>query len=86
MVDLAANSISDAVHVNLSLANLRNSLRILSENFFFPPKIIPYELTKLTLLFKNYFMGKGKIKIILCINRNECDETIVSWCFIFTFH
>ena len=43
-------------------------------------KMVPYRDSKLTLLFKNYFEGYGKIKMILCINPSaiEFDETIVS--------
>jgi kinesin family member 23 len=41
--------------------------------------MVPYRDSKLTLLFKNYFEGNGKIKMILCINPSqvEFDETIV---------
>ena len=40
--------------------------------------MVPYRDSKLTLLFKNYFEGFGKIKMILCINPSlvEFDETI----------
>jgi hypothetical protein len=40
--------------------------------------MVPYRDSKLTLLFKNYFEGYGKIKMILCINPSaiEFDETI----------
>jgi len=39
--------------------------------------MVPYRESKLTLLFKNYFEGYGKIKMILCINPSaiEFDET-----------
>lgn len=42
--------------------------------------MVPYRDSKLTLLFKNYFEGHGRIKMILCINPSavEFDETIVS--------
>ena len=42
---------------------------------------MPYRDSKLTLLFKNYVEGNGKIKMILCINPSaiEFDETIVSF-------
>jgi kinesin family protein 23 len=42
--------------------------------------MVPYRDSKLTLLFKNYFEGNGKIKMILCINPSavEFDETFVS--------
>ena len=44
-------------------------------------QMVPYRDSKLTLLFKNYFEGHGRIKMILCINPSavEFDETIVSW-------
>ena len=40
--------------------------------------MVPYRDSKLTMLFKNYFEGFGKIKMILCINPSaiEFDETI----------
>lgn len=46
---------------------------------YFQLKMVPYRDSKLTLLFKNYFEGNGKIKMILCINPSsiEFDETIV---------
>jgi len=39
---------------------------------------VPYRDSKLTLLFKNYFEGNGRIKMVLCINPRaiEFDETI----------
>ena len=48
--------------------NLQNNTR----------KMVPYRETKLTQLFKNYFEGNGKIKMVLCVNPSaiECDETI----------
>lgn len=41
--------------------------------------MVPYRDSKLTLLFKNYFEGNGKIKMVLCINPSavEFDETVV---------
>ena len=46
-------------------------------------QMVPYRDSKLTLLFKNYFEGHGRIKMILCINPSavEFDETIVSCLF-----
>ena len=42
--------------------------------------MVPYRDSKLTLLFKNYFEGHGRIQMILCINPSavEFDETIGS--------
>lgn len=59
---------------------------ILESNcFIFRFQMVPYRDSKLTLLFKNYFEGHGRIKMILCINPSavEFDETIVSWFSLF---
>ena len=56
-------------------------LTLESNYFIFRFQMVPYRDSKLTLLFKNYFEGHGRIKMILCINPSavEFDETIVSW-------
>lgn len=54
-------------------------MEALRENIFNgTKKIVPYRDSKLTLLFKNYFEGNGKLKMLLCINPRsiEFDETI----------
>ena len=59
--------------------SLRNCMEILRENLQNNTrKMVPYRETKLTQLFKNYFEGNGKIKMVLCVNPSaiECDETI----------
>ena len=93
MVDLAGsertkrtkntgNRLKEAGNINSSLMALRNCIETLRENLLIPTtrKMVPYRDSKLTLLFKNYFEGNGKIKMILCINPSaqEFDETIVS--------
>ena len=42
--------------------------------------MVPYRDSKLTHLFKNYFDGEGKVRMIVCVNpkSDEYDETIVS--------
>lgn len=42
--------------------------------------MVPYRDSKLTHLFKNYFDGEGKVRMIVCVNPkgDEFDETIVS--------
>lgn len=41
---------------------------------------MPYRDSKLTHLFKNYFDGDGKVRMVVCVNPKaiEYDETIVS--------
>jgi len=42
--------------------------------------MVAYRDSRLTHLFKNYFDGEGKVRMVVCINphANEYDETIVS--------
>lgn len=39
---------------------------------------MPYRDTKLTHLFKNYFDGEGKVRMVVCVSPKEedYDETI----------
>lgn len=70
----------EAGSINSSLMALRNCMETLRENSLNGTrKMVPYRDSKLTLLFKNYFEGNGKTKMILCINPNsiEFDETFV---------
>ena len=41
--------------------------------------MVPYRDSRLTHLFKNYFDGEGKVRMVVCINpsSNEYDETVV---------
>lgn len=41
---------------------------------------MPYRDSKVTHLFKNYFDGEGKVRMIVCVNpnSNEYDENVVS--------
>ena len=43
-------------------------------------QMVPYRDSRLTHLFKNYFDGEGKVKMVVCVNPsvNEYDETVVS--------
>lgn len=73
------NRLREAGSINSSLMALRNCMETLRENILSgTKKMVPYRDSKLTLLFKNYFEGIGKIKMILCINPSqvEFDETI----------
>ena len=43
--------------------------------------MVPYRDAKLTHLFKNYFEGDGRVRMIVCVNpkADEYDETVVGW-------
>lgn len=47
-------------------------------------QLVPYRDSRLTHLFKNYFDGDGKVRMIVCINpkAEEYDETTVSRCLL----
>lgn len=42
-------------------------------------QMVPYRDSKVTHLFKNYFDGEGKVRMIVCVNPNADDyeETVV---------
>lgn len=70
----------EAGNINNSLMALRNCIDILRENQMSGTnKVVPYRDYKLTHLFKSYFEGEGKIKMIICVNpsADEYDETLV---------
>lgn len=41
--------------------------------------MVPYRESKITLLFKNFFEGSGKVKMVVCVNprSEDFDETLV---------
>jgi kinesin family protein 23 len=41
--------------------------------------MVPYRDSRLTHLFKNYFDGEGKVRMVVCVNPlgDEYDETVV---------
>ncbi len=47
---------------------------------FRPSQIVPYRDSKLTHLFKNYFDGEGKVRMVVCVSprAEDYDESIVS--------
>ena len=58
---------------------LRSCLEILRENQSQgSSKMVPYRDSKLTHLFKNYFDGEGRVRMIVCVNprADDYDETI----------
>ena len=42
-------------------------------------KMVPYRDSKLTHLFKNYFDGEGKVRLIVCVNpkAEDYEESLV---------
>jgi len=43
-------------------------------------KMVPYRDSKLTHLFKNYFDGEGKVRMIVCVNpkAEDYEESLVT--------
>ena len=70
-----------AGNINNSLMVLRTCIETLRENQLNGAnKMVPYRDSRITHLFKNYFDGEGKVKMVVCVNprAEEYDETIVS--------
>ena len=93
MVDLAGSErmsrtgvrkgerVREAGNINSSLMTLRLCLDQLRKNQKSSVSVrerVSYRNSKLTHLFKSYFEGSGKVKMIICINPNmdEYDENI----------
>lgn len=75
------NRLKEAGNINNSLMVLRQCIEILREKQANPGltnKIIPYRDNKLTLLFKSFFEGEGRIRMIVCAHPGieEYDETL----------
>lgn len=69
----------EAGNINNSLMVLRQCIDIMRENQKNNSnKVIPYRDNKLTHLFKNYFEGEGKVRMIICVNpsADEYEETM----------
>ncbi|EDO27285.1 predicted protein, partial [Nematostella vectensis] len=67
-------------NINSSLMALRTCIEILRENQSnYENGIVPYRDSKLTHLFKNFFDGEGKVRMVVCLNQSaeEYDESIV---------
>ncbi|KAK7497855.1 hypothetical protein BaRGS_00010989, partial [Batillaria attramentaria] len=75
----AGDRLKEAGNINQSLMTLRSCLELLRDNQKNGTnKMVPYRDSRLTHLFKNYFDGDGKVRMIVCINprAEEYDETI----------
>ncbi|KGL72910.1 Kinesin-like KIF23, partial [Tinamus guttatus] len=68
------NRLREAGNINQSLMTLRTCIEVLRENQLYGTnKMIPYRDSKLTHLFKNYFDGEGKVRMIVCVNPKAED-------------
>uniref|UniRef100_A0A7M4DXK4 Kinesin-like protein KIF23 n=2 Tax=Crocodylus porosus TaxID=8502 RepID=A0A7M4DXK4_CROPO len=64
----------EAGNINQSLMTLRTCIEVLRENQMYGTyKMVPYRDSKLTHLFKNYFDGEGKVRMIVCVNPKAED-------------
>ncbi|XP_018422913.1 PREDICTED: kinesin-like protein KIF23 isoform X2 [Nanorana parkeri] len=69
------NRLREAGNINQSLMTLRTCIEILRENQMCGTnKMVPYRDSKLTHLFKNYFDGEGKVRMIVCVNPKAEDH------------
>ncbi|XP_057709401.1 kinesin-like protein KIF23 isoform X2 [Corythoichthys intestinalis] len=69
----------EAGNINQSLMTLRTCMEVLRENQMCGTnKMVPYRDSKVTHLFKNYFDGEGKVKMIVCVNpkADDYEETM----------
>ncbi|XP_051919032.1 kinesin-like protein KIF23 isoform X1 [Hippocampus zosterae] len=70
----------EAGNINQSLMTLRTCIEVLRENQMCGTnKMVPYRDSKVTHLFKNYFDGEGKVKMIVCVNpkADDYEETML---------
>lgn len=66
--------LKEASSINNSLMSLRTCLEILRENQLSGTnRLVPYRDSRLTLFFKNYFEGHGRIEMIVCVNPSVQD-------------
>ncbi|XP_071424300.1 kinesin-like protein KIF23 isoform X3 [Pithys albifrons albifrons] len=74
------NRLREAGNINQSLMTLRTCIEVLRENQLYGTnKMVPYRDSKLTHLFKNYFDGEGKVRMIVCVNptAEDYEESLV---------
>lgn len=70
----SGDRLREAGNINASLMTLRTCIEILRENQTNGAnKIVPYRDSKITHLFKNYFDGEGKVRMVVCVNPKAAD-------------
>ena len=66
--------LAEASKINQSLMTLRTCLEILRDNQATgSAKPVPYRDSRVTHLFRNYFEGEGKVKMVVCVNPRPAD-------------
>jgi len=66
--------LAEASKINQSLMSLRNCIEVLRDNQNSGGnKTVPYRDSKVTHLFRNYFEGEGKVKMVVCVNPRPAD-------------
>ena len=66
--------LAEACKINQSLMTLRSCLEVLRDNQTNnTSKQVPYRDSKVTHLFRNYFEGEGKVKMVVCVNPRPAD-------------
>lgn len=66
--------LAEASKINQSLMTLRSCIETLRENQQSGgSKMVPYRDSRVTHLFRNYFEGEGKVKMIVCVNPRASD-------------
>ncbi|PAV56833.1 hypothetical protein WR25_09651 [Diploscapter pachys] len=77
--------LAEAGNINKSLMVLRQCIEKLRKNQKHGSLVetVPYRDSKLTMLFKNYFDGSGKIRMIVCVNPkpDDYEENLNVLCF-----
>ncbi|CDQ98100.1 unnamed protein product, partial [Oncorhynchus mykiss] len=70
----------EAGNINQSLMTLRTCIEVLRENQMCGTnRMVPYRDSKVTHLFKNYFDGEGKVRMVVCVNpkADDYEETML---------
>jgi len=66
--------LAEASKINQSLMTLRNCIEVLRDNQSSGgTKAVPYRDSRVTHLFRNYFEGEGKVKMVVCVNPRPTD-------------
>lgn len=78
----AGDRLKEAGQINNSLMSLRTCIETLRDNQQAAStsalKMVPYRDSRITHLFKNFFEGEGKVKMVVCVNpmAADYDETL----------
>jgi len=66
--------LAEASKINQSLMTLRKCIEVLRENQTNgTDNNVPFRESRITHLFRNYFEGEGKVKMIVCVNPRAAD-------------